>query len=72
MNLGDFVAGTLKKLSGATMDLLKKKLIGEGKAAAVTYLTNLIYSKTGVNKTESRKVAVRIVNKTATDIRSRM
>ena len=72
MNLGDLVEGTLKKLSSSSMDLLKKKLIGQGKSSAITFLTNLINQKTGVNKTESRKVAVRIVNKTATDIRSRM
>lgn len=72
MNIGDLVAGTMKKLSTTSMDLLKKTLTGKGKAAAIAWLADLIHDKTGVSKVETRKAATRIVNKTATEIRARM
>lgn len=66
------VAGSLRKLSKATLDKLKIIAINQGKQAAVGRLTTIIVNKTGLDRQIAVRVATFIMNKIVKEIKKKI
>lgn len=69
--LKELALATLKKLSKATLDKIKLKIVNTGKDAAIILLANLITSKTGLPREISIRVSTIIVNKIIREIKEK-